>query len=200
VVRHGETEWNQDKRIQGQTDIPLNERGREQAKALAKRLASIPLDVIYTSDLGRTAETTRIIAEAQPRDVRVLPTPGLRECHYGRWEGLTRAEVVQRFPDDWTEWRRGKGTGSPTGGEDFLSLAERSGRVFDTASGEGKTVLLSSHRGPIRAILCHALGLDQTFRERFLVTNCSLSALECHPDHRPRLVLLNDTGHLAGMD
>lgn len=200
LVRHGETEWNQDKRIQGQIDIPLNERGRKQAKAVAGRLASIPLDLIYTSDLGRAAETTRIIAAAQPREVRISPTPGLRECHYGLWEGLTRAEVARRYPDDWTEWLRGERIGSPTGGEDFISLAGRVGRLFDTAAREGETVLITAHRGPIRAILCHALGLDQAFRERFLVTNCSLSALECHPSHRTRLVLLNDTCHLDGVD
>jgi len=167
--------------------------------ALAGRLASVPLDSIYSSDLERAAETTRIIAAAQPREVRLLPTPFLRECHYGLWEGLTRREVALRFPEDWAEWRRGEGIGSPTGGEDFISLAQRAGRIFDAAAGEGKAVLISTHRGPLRAILCHALGLDQTFRERFLVTNCSLSALECDPSHRTRLVLLNDTSHLAGV-
>lgn len=200
LVRHGQTEWNQDKRIQGHTDIPLNERGRKQAIALARRMASVPLELIYTSDLGRSAETARIIASAQPGEVRVSPTPGLRECNYGLWEGLTRTEVARRFPDDWTAWRREEGIGSPTGGEGFLALAERAGRVFDAAAREGRTVLLSSHRGPIRAILCHALGLDQSFRERFLVTNCSVSALEYDPSHRTRLVLLNDTSHLAGVD
>jgi broad specificity phosphatase PhoE len=199
LVRHGETEWNQDKRIQGQTDIPLNERGRKQAEALAERLASVPLERIYTSDLGRTCETTRAIAGRQPRNVPVVSTPELRECDYGRWEGLTRVEVARRFPDDWAEWRRRDGIGSPTGGEDFLSLAGRTGRIFDAAAGAGGPVLISTHRGPIRAILCHALGVGQAFRERFLVTNCSLSALECHPGHRTRLVLLNDTCHLEGV-
>jgi broad specificity phosphatase PhoE len=91
---------------------------------------------------------------------------------------------------------RGGRIGSPAGGEDFISLGIRAGRVFDEAAREGKTVLISTHRGPLRAILCYALGLEQTFRSRFFVTNCSLSALECHPGHRPRLVLLNDTSHL----
>ena len=59
--------------------------------------------------------------------------------------------------------------------------------------------MISAHRGPLRGILCHALGLDPIFRSRFLMTNCSLSALECHPEHRTRLILMNDTSHLSGL-
>lgn len=160
------------------------------------RLASVPLERIYTSDLGRALETTGIIAARQPKSVPVLPMPDLRECNYGLWEGLTYEEISERFAEDWQAWLRGDRIGSPTGGEDFLSLQRRAGRVFDAAAREGKTVLISAHRGPLRGILCHALGLEPTFRSRFFMTNCSLSALECHPEHRPRLVLLNDTSHL----
>ncbi len=174
----------------------MNDCGRAQAEALAVRLASVPLETIYTSDLGRSLETTRIIAAAQPREVKIVSTPGLRECHYGLWEGLTRREAAQRFPEDMAAWRRGGGIGRPPGGEDFLTLASRAGRVFDEAAREGKTALISAHRGPLRAILCHALGFEQTFRGRFLLTNCSLTALECHPEYPPRLILLNDTCHL----
>jgi broad specificity phosphatase PhoE len=122
--------------------------------------------------------------------------PDLRECNYGLWEGLTYEEIAERFTEEWQAWQRGGRSGSPTGGEDFLSLQRRAGRVFDAEAKEQKTVLISAHRGPLRAILCHALGLEATFRSRFFVTNCSLSAIECHPEHRPRLVLLNDTSHL----
>jgi broad specificity phosphatase PhoE len=188
--------WNRDNRIQGQTDIPLHERGRKQAEALAVRLTSIPLERIYTSDLGRALETTGIIAARQPKSVPVLPMPDLRECNYGLWQGLTYEEISERFAEDWQAWLRGGRIGNPTGGEDFLSLQMRAGRVFDAAAREGKTVLISAHRGPLRGILCHALGLGPTFRSRFFMTNCSLSALECSPGHRPRLVLLNDTSHL----
>jgi broad specificity phosphatase PhoE len=174
----------------------LHERGRKQAEALAARLASIPLDRIYTSDLGRALETTKIVASRQMRSVPVLPIPDLRECNYGLWEGLNLEEIGLRFADDLQAWLRGGRIGSPPGGEDFISLGKRAGRVFDEAAREGKTILISAHRGPLRAILCHALGIEQTFRSRFFVTNCSLSAIECHPEHRPRLILLNDTSHL----
>jgi broad specificity phosphatase PhoE len=191
--------WNRDNRIQGQTDTPLHDRGRKQAEALAARLTSIPLEQIYTSDLGRALETTGIIAARQPKSVPVFPMTDLRECNYGLWQGLTYEEISERFAEDWLAWIRGGRIGNPTGGEDFLSLQRRAGRVFDAAAREGKTVLISAHRGPLRGIICHALGLEPTFRSRFFMTNCSLSALECHPGHRPRLVLLNDTSHLCDL-
>ncbi|MHB8910292.1 MAG: histidine phosphatase family protein [Syntrophales bacterium] len=199
LIRHGETQWNQDNRIQGQTDIPLNARGIRQAEALAGRLADIPLDLIYTSDLGRASDTAQEIARRQQREVPIMMMPGLRECNYGLWEGLTRPEAAGRFPGDWASWVEGKGVERPPGGEDFLTLERRAGRVFDAAVREGKTVLISAHRGPLRAILCHALGIDSVYRDRFFVANCSLSALECRPELQPCLMLLNDTCHLHGV-
>lgn len=204
LVRHGETDWNQDKRIQGRTDIPLNGRGRAQARALAERLADLSLDEIYASDLLRARETADIIAARQPRAVAVSARPDLRECHYGLWEGLTREEVARRFPADWQAWLASGESSCPTDGEDFLSLSERAGRVFDQAARSGKTVLIATHRGPLRSILCHALGLDHTLLNRFFVGNCSLSALECgagsehKQDQGCRLILLNDACHLHG--
>jgi broad specificity phosphatase PhoE len=130
----------------------------------------------------------------------VVAMPELRELAYGLWEGLTRAEVAVRFKEDWKIWNKGGRTGSPTGGEDSLSLAGRAGRVFDAAVQERKTILISTHRVTLRTILCYALGLELALRNRFAVMNCSLSALECHPEYRPRLMLLNDTCHLDGVD
>jgi broad specificity phosphatase PhoE len=199
LVRHGETEWNQDTRIQGQTDIPLNARGRRQAEALAARLADVPLEIIYTSDLSRARVTAELIAARQPQTVPIVALPELRECDYGLWEGLTLAEAARRFPDDWNDWQRRGGSGRPTGGEELIALAGRTGRVFDEAAGEGKTVLFSGHRGSLRTILCHALGIEQIFRDRFSIANCSISALECRPERRPNLLFLNDTCHLGGV-
>jgi len=124
--------------------------------------------------------------------------PELRECDYGLWEGLTVEEIAQRFQEDWENWLKGGRLGSATGGEDFFTLERRAGLAFDAAAQSGKTVLICAHRGPLRAILCQALGLDRTKRSRFFLTNCSLTALECHPEHLPRLLFLNDTCHLAG--
>ena len=167
--------------------------------ALAKRLAAIRLDLIYTSDLGRAHDTTEAVAAEQQGEVPCIATPDLRECDYGLWEGLNREEIGHRFKEDWENWLLGGRIGSPTGGESFLEVAIRAGRVFDSAAREGKAVLISAHGGPLQAILCHAMGIDQKQRSRFSVGNCSLSILETHPVHPPRLILLNDTGHLAGI-
>jgi broad specificity phosphatase PhoE len=174
----------------------LNVRGRLQAEALAGRLATTPLDVIYTSDLSRARQTAEMIAARQRAEIPVVMTPDLRECDYGLWEGLTRAEVAARFPEDWEKWNRRDLTESPTGGENYVSLAERAGRAFDAAVQDGKTVLISAHRGTLRAVLCHALRIDPADRDRIPVSNCSLSALECRPGQPPRLILLDDTSHL----
>jgi broad specificity phosphatase PhoE len=154
------------------------------------------LDVIYTSDLSRTRQTAEMIAAQQRAETPVVMSPDLRECDYGLWEGMTRAEVAVRFAEDWDKWNKRVLTESPTGGENYLSLANRAGRAFDEAVRIGKTVLISTHRGTLRAILCHALRIDPADRDRFLVKNCSLSALECRPSHPPRLILLDDTSHL----
>jgi broad specificity phosphatase PhoE len=130
----------------------------------------------------------------------VAAMPELRELDYGLWEGLTRSEVSMRFKEDWKTWNQGGRIGSPTGGEDSFSLAGRAGRAFDAAVQERKTVLISTHRVTLRTILCYALGLEQSFRNRFVVMNCSLSALECHPEYRPRIILLNNTCHLDGVE
>ncbi len=197
LVRHGETEWNQDTKIQGQTDIALNHRGRRQADALAERLADVPLDLIYTSDLSRARVTAELIANRQPRPVPVVALPDLRECDYGLWEGLTLTEAARRFPDDWNDWQRRGRDARPTGGEALSALAGRTGRVFDEAVAEEKTVLICGHRGSLRTILCHAMGIEPTFRDRFSFANCSVSALECRAERRPLLLFLNDTCHLS---
>lgn len=155
--------------------------------------------MIYTSDLGRSRETAALIAAAQGNALPIVATPDLRECDYGLWEGLHREEIAHRFAADWQSWLRADGNGRSTGGEDFDALARRVLRGFQRAREEGKDLLISAHRGPLQAILCHTLGVDAGQRRRFLVANCSLTALVCEPGHAPRLTLFNDAGHLVGL-
>ena len=157
--------------------------------------------MIYTSDLGRTRETAALIAAAQGKALPIVATPDLRECDYGLWEGLHREEIADRFAADWEAWLRAGGNGRSTGGEDFVALERRVLRGFQQAreEGEGKTLLISAHRGPLQAILCRTLGLDAGQRRRLLVANCALTALVCDPGQAPRLTLFNDAGHLDGL-
>jgi len=199
LTRHGETDWNKARRIQGRTDIPLNERGRRQAEALAFRLASVRFDAVYTSDIGRVLETTRIVAAAQGREIPVTALPELRECNYGEWEGLTRDEIAERYPGDWQAWVQNGGIGRPTGGEHYTDLIRRAGSLFDRIADEDKTILVSTHMGPVRGMICHALGLDPKNLSSFWLLNGSISRLDCLPGSKPLLMLLNDTCHLDGI-
>src|SRR5512139_3968790 len=96
IIRHGETDWNVDKRIQGHTDIPLNETGRAQALAMAFNAAHQRFHAIYSSDLARALETARVLAQREGQEVK--PLPALRERHFGVFQGMTAAQGAERYP------------------------------------------------------------------------------------------------------
>jgi len=147
LVRHGETDWNFERRVQGHSDRPLNEKGRAQAHDLAEALAGEQLDAVYSSDLVRAHETARIVAERHRLEVTVVPD--LREKNFGTWEGFTDDEIVARFPE-----ARGGPWGDAETSED---LSERVlaalQRIADAHAGE--RVLVVSHGGSMRSALRH---------------------------------------------
>ena len=151
LVRHGETDWNREHRVQGHTDVPLNARGREQARALAEDVADVRLAAVYASDLSRARETAAAVATAQALEVVV--DPRLREKNFGSWEGLTDVEIAERFPD---AVRGGWGDGEAT--EDVAARVIEAVEVI-CARHRDTAVLVVSHGGPLRAILSH-LGVE----------------------------------------
>ena len=148
LVRHGQTDWNAERRVQGHSDTPLNEQGRAQARLLAEQLADRQIDAVYSSDLLRAYETARIIAERHGLEVTAIRD--LRERHFGTWEGLTDDEIFVRFPE-------ASGNGSWGDGESREAMADRVlealHRIADTHP--GGTVVVVSHGGPLRAALVH---------------------------------------------
>jgi broad specificity phosphatase PhoE len=155
LARHGETDWNRNGRFQGHADPPLNEYGRRQARALAELLASEPLEAIYSSDLLRAQETAQIIAMHRGMDVVV--DPQLRERDVGKWSGLTRSQIEERFPGEVQAWREGR----VLVGETREALTERvlaATRRISAAHPVGQ-VLVVSHGGALR-MLRHATGED----------------------------------------
>lgn len=155
AVRHGETAWNVDARIQGQLDIQLNETGRWQARRVGWALATESLSAIYSSDLGRAHETARCIGEAV--GVPVIPHPGLRERRFGMFEGKTFDEIHQGWPDHAHNWRkRIPDWEPPEGGESLLSLRERVTRTV--------TELAARHPGDQIAVVAHGGVLDALYR------------------------------------
>jgi broad specificity phosphatase PhoE len=156
LVRHGETDWNRDRRFQGHADTPLNEVGRTQAAELAETLEPESLTALYTSPLRRASETAAIVAARLGIDVR--PLDALREIHVGEWEGLTVEEVQSRYPERASvDWRSGW-----PGGETYDELAARVLPALVELAGEhpSERVLAVTHAGPIRAALAAAMGVS----------------------------------------
>ena len=149
VARHGETDWNFERRWQGHSDTPLNETGRAQARGLAASLAGRGIEAVYSSDLARARETAEIVAATLGLEVRL--DPRLREVDVGEWSGLTSTEVEQRYPDGHRERREG-GTGWTTG-EPFDAMGARVLAALGAIAQEtpGSVVLVVTHGGPLRA-------------------------------------------------
>jgi broad specificity phosphatase PhoE len=161
LARHGETDWNLQRRVQGHSDTPLNETGRAQALALAETLEGAELDAVYSSDLARASDTARMVAERQGLEVTV--SPELRERHFGSWEGLTDDEIFARFP----AVKSGSWGDGETKQEMRHRVLEALRRI--ARSHPGGRVLVVTHGGPVRALLVEC-GLDG----RGPIGNCSL--------------------------
>jgi probable phosphoglycerate mutase len=158
LVRHGETDWNRERRFQGHADPPLNETGREQALGLAAQLAGEGIELVYTSDLARARETAEIVAARLGADVRSLRE--LREIDVGEWEGLTWPEIEERYPEGARSWRdRGYGWES---GETYDELGERVVAALRRIAADHPTkrVLVVGHGGTIRATRAFIEGLS----------------------------------------
>jgi phosphoserine phosphatase len=183
LARHGESDWNRDGRWQGHADRPLTDLGREQARALADRLAAIELDAVYSSDLERARETAAIVAK--PHQLPVKELSDLREVDVGSWSGLTRAEAEELYPDAFRHWTEG-GEGWDDG-ETYEQLGERVVRALGmiAAKHADGRVLVVAHGGTIRAIHAAALGVDvHTYRRiQRVEPNATLSAV-CVEDGR----------------
>ena len=158
LARHGETDWNSERRWQGHADQPLNDAGREQARELAATLTDRGIDVVYSSDLVRAHETALIVAERLGLPVEV--DTGLREVDVGDWAGRLVSEIEAADPEAFQLWRQGRKGWK--GGESYEEMGERVvGAVLRLAGRHaGKTVLIVTHGGSIRACRATAAGLD----------------------------------------
>ena len=173
LARHGETDWNRDHRWQGYTGPPLNQTGRRQAAELAAHVNDI--DVVYSSDTERAYETATIVAERH--GLQIETDPRLREVNFGLWEGLTRAEINERFSGAFSRWLSGESS-APDGGEADEAMAERVLAALHAiaARHEDSRVLVVTSGGPIRAVEAHLRGINQKTARRLVETvhNCSL--------------------------
>jgi probable phosphoglycerate mutase len=164
LARHGETDWNRENRFQGHADPPLNETGRGQAAELAAALANEPLAAVYSSPLRRAFETAQIVGV--PHGLEPVPADALREVDVGSWQGLTRTEIEERFPEQFARW-----LDYEQGWEDGESYDEMGQRVLAAllqlaAAHEGQRILAVSHRGPVRAAYAVADGIEHSEARR----------------------------------
>jgi probable phosphoglycerate mutase len=174
LTRHGETDWNAERRWQGHSDPPLNERGREQARELADTLDGV--DVIYASDLARARETAEILGRRLGLEVRLEPR--LRERSFGAWEGKTWEELEERFAEALDRWRSGE-THGPDDAEPYQDFSRRVESFLEDilARHPQEKVLVVGHGGSVRAIHALAEGLDYARDHLRIpeVANCGLS-------------------------
>ena len=158
LVRHGETTANVTGTLQGQSDVPLNEKGLEQARLVAERLKHKQFDFILSSDLSRAAVTAKTIAGERP----VETFPILREWDLGEWVGLTMDEIAVRFPEEYAAFRSGDPDGQISGGESRRAFKARAAKILQwlTETFPGKELLCVSHGGVIRSIFREIMGSE----------------------------------------
>ncbi len=154
LVRHGQTEWNEQRRTQGHRDSPLTSRGLRQADLLGQRLSTCSPRAFYCSDSGRAIRTAERISLANPGFPPARPDPRLRELNYGQWEGLTHDEIRARYPQLYQTYRGAPASFHPPGGETFLDLQRRFlSFAAELSPNTGGTVLVVTHSGVIRIAL-----------------------------------------------
>lgn len=195
LVRHGQSTWNREHRIQGQLDPPLSADGRRQAELLASRLAGRRFDGHYSSDLKRAFETAEIIASR----VGIQPEPerALREIYLGEWEGLRTDEIAERYPREWSRWVEEPDWNVVPGGEPEADFGARvSGAIDDLMHRyESKDVLVVTHGGVIQAALHRIVGKPSRGLFPFRIQNASISLIE-RRDGRMVIGGVNDIAHL----
>ena len=200
AIRHGETAWNVDTRIQGHLDIPLNEVGLRQAQHLAQTLAQRDaIDAVYASDLSRAHTTASAIAQAMGQSVTAHT--GLRERHFGQFQGRTFAEIEVELPEHAMHWRKRNPEWTPPGnGESLLMLRERILKTVDelAARHTGQQIVMVAHGGVMDILYRAATRLDLQAPRTWQLTNTAVNRLLWTPQGLS-LVGWGDTSHLDAL-
>lgn len=179
IVRHGYSETNREQIFAGHLDAELDEIGKRQAEQLRDYLVSnYKIDRIYSSDLKRAKDTARPTAEAI--GIKIETDPGIRELDVGLWKGMKVSEVAEKYPETFNLYKTNVGAARPDGGETYSELAERTNEAFIRMAeeNEGKTVMVVTHGGVIRALRCLWNGYCITDAQEIAhVANASVSVV-----------------------
>ncbi len=162
LVRHGETQWNLGEIFRGRADVPLNERGREQAEAVGRALAGLDFNAVYASPLSRAVETASKIAAHH--GIEVMTDEGLIDIDYGEWEGIPKEEIKGRYADLYGRWMKAPNEVVFPGAESILDVRERAFEAILRLAGRhaGETIALVSHRVVNKMILAAVMGMDSS--------------------------------------
>jgi broad specificity phosphatase PhoE len=198
LVRHGATQLTAEDRFSGSVGVELSDEGRRQCARLGERLQDYGIDGIYASPLSRTVETATIIGKRCNLPHETLD--GLREISHGRWEGLTRREVEDRFRDEYLAWEEDPFTFAPEGAESGLGVLARAlpeiRRII--TNHPGQRILVVSHKATIRLLIGSFLGFDvRGYRDRLDQAPACLNILDFRDPVHARLMLFNDTSHYS---
>jgi probable phosphoglycerate mutase len=201
AVRHGETAWNVDTRIQGQLDIGLNDTGRWQAQRVAQALADEALDAVYSSDLSRAHATAQAIAGSAVRPLPVQTHTGLRERAFGKFEGQTYAAITEQWPEEARLWRIRDPDFAPVGGESPLQVLARVARTVDDIASRhlGEQIVLVAHGGVMDMLYRLATQQSVSAPRTWALGNTAINRLLWTPDALT-LVGWSDTRHLDGAE
>lgn len=199
LIRHGETEWNIQRRAQGRTDIPLNDQGRAQAGALAEHFRSEKIDLILSSPLSRALETAEAVGNAVNAPVKTAAE--LTEIRFGVWEGLSFDDIRVQYPELMKQWREYPYSCNIPDAESPEEVMRRVVPYLQKAVMEnhGKTVAVVSHTLPLKVALAWAMGLPFDNIHIFRLDNTGYSELEFREDGRCILNHLNVSTHLKGV-
>jgi ribonuclease H / adenosylcobalamin/alpha-ribazole phosphatase len=196
LLRHGQTPMSVQKRYAGRSDVSLTDAGVQQAAASAKRLASAGLGVIVTSPLLRTVQTAQEVAAVT--GAAVVTDDGFRETDFGAWEGLTFAEVRERWPAELVAWLADPEV-APPGGESFTDVSARVIAALHRvlAARAGQRVLIVSHVTPIKTLVAAALLAPPAALYRMHLDVAALCEIDWYADGPAVLRSFNDTSHLS---
>jgi probable phosphoglycerate mutase len=205
LVRHGETDWNRQKRFQGQIDVPLNDTGREQSGKAAEFLKAIPIQYAVTSPMLRPKETAEIILQYHP-DVKLELEDNLREISHGLWEGKLEAEIEQSYPGVLQQWQKAPETVQMPEGENLQQVWERAIAAWSSIvqsayqREESGITLVVAHDAINKAILSYVLGLGPKHFWNFKQGNGAVSVIDYSQEvEKPVLMAMNITTHLGGV-
>jgi len=195
LLRHGQTQMSVQKRYAGRTDAPLTDTGVQQAAAAAKRLAQAGIGAIVSSPLQRTVRTAEEVSAVT--GVPAVTDDGFRETDFGAWEGLTFAEVRERWPSEMTAWLADPSV-APPGGESFAQVSERVTAALHRVLAEraDRTVLIVSHVTPIKTLVAAALLAPPAALFRMHLDVAALCEIDWYADGPAVLRSFNDTAHL----